>query len=215
MGRIPLFILFVVAMAGAACAPKPDPNAAALNQADVSVSAGDRTDCNQIYGTSFRSPGERGWFEKNCTQWPFFNPTETPATANYVPTETCDQVRGRPYTSEGQHQWYLANCLGTPQNPPAPTVPGQPPPGPAVPGQAVPGQPVVIGGPDRSNCAEIKGTAYRSPTERTWYLANCMATPTPPPAAPAAVPGQATAPPVVIAGQPQTVIVTGQPPAQP
>jgi len=27
--------------------------------------------------------------------------------------------------------------------------------------------------PDRTNCAEIRGTDYRSDSERTWFLANC------------------------------------------
>jgi hypothetical protein len=26
---------------------------------------------------------------------------------------------------------------------------------------------------DRTNCAEIRGTDYRSPAERQWFLANC------------------------------------------
>jgi predicted secreted Zn-dependent protease len=30
--------------------------------------------------------------------------------------------------------------------------------------------------PDRTNCAEIKGTPYRSDSERTFYLANCTTT---------------------------------------
>jgi hypothetical protein len=27
---------------------------------------------------------------------------------------------------------------------------------------------------DRTNCAEIRGTDYRSDAERTWFLANCQ-----------------------------------------
>jgi hypothetical protein len=34
--------------------------------------------------------------------------------------------------------------------------------------------------PDRVNCADITGTEYRSPTERQWYLANCVPTLIPP-----------------------------------
>ena len=35
--------------------------------------------------------------------------------------------------------------------------------------------------PDRINCAEVRGTDYRSPTEREWFIANCNPTPPPPP----------------------------------
>jgi hypothetical protein len=37
-------------------------------------------------------------------------------------------------------------------------------------------QPTAL--PDRTSCAEIAGTEYRSLTERDWYRANCL-TPTP------------------------------------
>ncbi len=37
--------------------------------------------------------------------------------------------------------------------------------------------------PDRTNCEEIRGTAYRSSTERQFFLANCL-TQTPPTAVP-------------------------------
>jgi hypothetical protein len=30
--------------------------------------------------------------------------------------------------------------------------------------------------PDRGSCSEIRGTAYRSPSEREFYLANCLTT---------------------------------------
>jgi hypothetical protein len=33
--------------------------------------------------------------------------------------------------------------------------------------------------PDRTTCEEIKGTDYRSQTEREWYLAHCVPTPAP------------------------------------
>jgi hypothetical protein len=50
---------------------------------------------------------------------------------------------------------------------------------------------------DRTSCDEIRGTAYRSEAERTWFNSNCQASPTPPPATSA--PGQATATPAVAA----------------
>jgi LPXTG-site transpeptidase (sortase) family protein len=34
-------------------------------------------------------------------------------------------------------------------------------------------EPTEVVSNDRSDCAEIQGTEYRSPTEREWYLANC------------------------------------------
>jgi hypothetical protein len=37
--------------------------------------------------------------------------------------------------------------------------------------------------PDRTTCAEIQGTDYRSAAERDFYRANCIATPTPQPSA--------------------------------
>jgi lipoprotein-anchoring transpeptidase ErfK/SrfK len=53
--------------------------------------------------------------------------------------------------------------------------------------------------PDRTSCNEIRGTEYRSSSERDFYLANCLPTPTPspvvtatraPPAVPAERPGE-------------------------
>ncbi len=35
--------------------------------------------------------------------------------------------------------------------------------------------------PDRTSCSAIQGTDYRSASERTWYLANCVLTPVPGP----------------------------------
>jgi len=49
--------------------------------------------------------------------------------------------------------------------------------------------------PDRTNCAEIKGTEYRSAAEREWYLANCMPTPAPTGQPPASLPPAPLAPP--------------------
>jgi hypothetical protein len=39
--------------------------------------------------------------------------------------------------------------------------------------------PTATAEPDRLDCQSIAGTAYRSQTERDWYLANCVPTPTP------------------------------------
>jgi hypothetical protein len=44
--------------------------------------------------------------------------------------------------------------------------------------------------PDRTTCAEIQGTDYRSTSERDFYRANCIATATPSPSpAPSGTPG--------------------------
>ena len=48
---------------------------------------------------------------------------------------------------------------------PAPTeIPAEPTPPPATPTQVT----------NRENCAQIRGTDYFSPQERTWFLANCV-----------------------------------------
>jgi hypothetical protein len=201
MGRLSLLAALVLSLAVSGCALKPV--APAVPQADVAIGAGDRTDCQAIYGTAFHSEAERDWFTKNCTQWPYFNPTPGPQAAapvgNYVPTQTCDQIRGKPYTSEGQHQWYLANCIGTP-----PGAPDQ-----VTAPASQPSQPQVVAGPDRTNCGEITGTPYRSPNERQWYLANCV--PPPQPVAPA--PSQAVVVPAGGSAQGQQILVVPNPPA--
>ena len=40
-------------------------------------------------------------------------------------------------------------------------------------------EPIVTSLPDRINCNEVRGTAYRSPNERDWFLANCVPTAVP------------------------------------
>src|SRR5947208_15426620 len=40
---------------------------------------------------------------------------------------------------------------------------------------------------DRHNCAEIRGTEYRSEAERQWYTANCLGRVTATPSRPAAI----------------------------
>ena len=54
---------------------------------------------------------------------------------------------------------------------------------------------------DRSSCSEIRGTQYRSAMERSWYLANCAAAPTPTSVPPTATPSsRPQAPGVAIPG---------------
>jgi len=139
----------------------------------------DRTKCEEIFGTAYRSEDERRWFSENCSTWSrsvgdvpepetLAAPTPTPGTTAPGPDgRPCEQVRGTAYRSAAERAWYQANCLGN-------------------------GSPQATSGPDRTNCDEVRGTAYRSDTERAWYQANCLnqqppaprpATPTPQPAA--------------------------------
>lgn len=55
--------------------------------------------------------------------------------------------------------------------------------------------PVATVQPDRTSCAEIRGTAYRSDKEQQFYQANCQPTPVPgpPPPQPPAIPGSEVA----------------------
>ena len=63
----------------------------------------------------------------------------------------------------------------------------------ALPAGATPTPPEPAQLPDRDDCESIRGTDYRSPSEREWYLANCQPTPEPTSAVPApnppAIPG--------------------------
>jgi hypothetical protein len=164
----------------------------------------DRQNCDEIYGTAFRSNDERRWFEENCSRWPLVavpqdEPRQQQASAPLP--EGCAAQRGRPYESQEQRRWYLANCLGRdnqqqdqqqqPQeqqqqsSQPAQEadrqncdeIRGTPYRSPTERTwfQSNCGAQVVTSGPDRTNCNEIRGTAYRSPTERAWFQANCGA----------------------------------------
>ena len=148
----------------------------------------DRTDCNQIYGTAYRSDNERKWFNDNCSAWsqnvglvpdPAGGPAASAAPAGQPQNNPgpgpdgrdCNAIRGTPYRSPAERDWYLANCQN--QNQPG-----------ANPNIA----PTPSAGPDRTDCNAIRGTPYRSDSERNWYLANCrqqqaqVAPPPPPPA---------------------------------
>ena len=114
----------------------------------------DRTDCDAIFGTAFRSAAERHWFEESCSGWEAAPVTEAiegndeagrPATAEAEDWE-CSDVRGRRYESPRQREWYLGSCLEAGRR---------------------------ASGPDRDNCGEIRGTRYRSEAERDWFRDNC------------------------------------------
>ena len=119
--------------------------------------AGNRTDCEEMYGTAFRSDEERAWFNGHCARWPLVNVPEyrsAPASANASLPQECNEMRGRPYSSDEQRRWYLANCLDDNEG-----------------DSSTAGSQVQSG--DRTNCDEILGTPYRSTAERAWYLINC------------------------------------------
>jgi hypothetical protein len=65
----------------------------------------DRTDCNAIRGTPYRSNNERSWFQQNCGN------TAPPVTTGPDRTD-CNQIRGTAYRSPAERDWYNANCRG-------------------------------------------------------------------------------------------------------
>jgi len=98
---------------------------------------------------------------------------------------------GRSGSSSGGSEAKATAVPSPASSTPAPAVasPATPTPAPPPPTeQAPPAAPVTL--PDRTNCAEIRGTAYRSETERQWFIANC----TTPAAAPTSRPPTAGAP---------------------
>jgi hypothetical protein len=122
-----------------------------------------RTNCDEIFGTPFRSITERQWFLENCTlRAPSFALPQPSGPAPATPSSAlgqqpsisgnhrtdCNQIRGTPYQSDAERLWYLANCNTSAARDPGP-------------------------GPDRTDCNQIRGTAYRSDAERLWFLANC------------------------------------------
>ncbi len=182
----------------------------------------DRTNCDDIYGTAYRSGAERAWFSANCSSWaasvgyvPETNgggpgagaaaspqPAPTPRPVSPAPDgRDCNAIRGTPYRSSAERDWYLQNCQGNtaPGQAATPAAASTPPPAatPATTGTAQ-AQPTPAAG-DRADCSQIRGTPYRSSTERAWYQANCLnqppaqATPNSTPGAQPAAP--ATAPP--------------------
>jgi hypothetical protein len=103
--------------------------------------AGERTGCDEIFGTAFRSDKERQWFTENCSRWPpeaAAAQAPVPSTQSRPPLSGSPQVTGSPQASQQQNQ-----------------------------------------GGDRTDCAQIRGTPYRSDAERRWYIENCAGTPEP------------------------------------
>ncbi len=136
------------------------------------VNQGVRGDCNAILNTAFRSAQERDWYNTFCSHWPETNyGGPVPAAAPSPAPTACDAMKGKPSGNEDARNWYNQNCGG--QALPGPET-GQnaalsPNDVPAPPGSA------AAQVADRHDCSAIRGTAYNSPTERTWFLANCTA----------------------------------------
>jgi hypothetical protein len=128
------------------------------------------------------------------------------ASTSPIPNRTeCDQIFGTAYHSPEERDWFEANCTTWPAfsapDGPAPSAQNQ-----VGPSQATT-TPATAIGPDRTNCNEIRGTAYRSDTERSWYLRTCFLTPTAVPTTPR--------PPASVFPQQVPLIVPGLPPLQP
>ena len=109
--------------------PPPPPNQpAAQNQPQ---GGGDRTDCNAIRGTAYRSAGERIWYAQNCgsttTTAPPAAPTPVPARAPApapaaapppAPASSsggpdradCAAISGGPYRSDAERNWFNTYC---------------------------------------------------------------------------------------------------------
>ncbi|MGE0057384.1 MAG: hypothetical protein AB7T32_05330 [Dehalococcoidia bacterium] len=82
-------------------------NAQTQSQPQTNTTTGDpdRTDCNAIRGTPYRSNNERAWFQQNCGN--------SPAPVTTGPDRTdCNQIRGTAYRSPAERDWFNANCRG-------------------------------------------------------------------------------------------------------
>jgi hypothetical protein len=76
----------------------------------------DRTDCDSIRGTAYRSEAEHQFYLANCNvSVSVPPPTAVPSTGDRT---SCDQIRGTAYRSETERQFFLANCVT--QQPSAP-----------------------------------------------------------------------------------------------
>ncbi len=111
--------------------------------------------CDQMMGEVFADPGQRNWFLDHCSSWP-----PVPVAQAPVSTENpqCVTLRVKQNPTPQDRAWYAANCGGS--NPSSPQ------------NSAAANVPVVPG--DRTSCDQIRGTPYRSDTERLWYLAHCL-----------------------------------------
>jgi hypothetical protein len=95
----------------ASAVPPPPPP----GQLAPALQAGDRTNCDEIRGTVYRSDAERVWFVRNCG-----GTTGASATAAAGPDRTnCNEIRGTEYRSDAERDWYARNCANQPVAAPA------------------------------------------------------------------------------------------------
>ncbi len=163
----------------------------------------DRNSCEEMFGTAFKSPAERTWFEQNCSRWPLVDVPQTAVLTTAPEPAECAQQRGKPYTSDQQRQFFLQNCMGQVTAPAAVAnavaQTNADPNCSALRGRAYSsdaerawflqnclGQPAQMDGnttattgPDRANCDQIRSTPYNSDAERGWFLQNCPSLPAP------------------------------------
>ena len=98
--------------------PTVDPTAAP-EPTPVSA-AGDRTSCDEIRGTAYRSPAERDFFLANCIARVAAPTTLASATGDRT---SCDEIRGTPYRSATEREFFLANCITSTPGSPTPSNP--------------------------------------------------------------------------------------------
>ena len=135
----------------AACYTVGEEPAPVLPLIETPQVAADRSACDQIYGTAFRSGQEQDWFMANCSKW---EPVAAAAASAQNPggertidaasAARCLQISGRPNASEEERRFYQAVC-STPWSVegsnPQPGLPQQQPPQPQNPGARGPDQP--------------------------------------------------------------------------
>jgi len=142
-----LAVLGVLAASAVACGssyrrPESPPPAPA--------SLAPRANCDQIFGTAFRSASERDWFSQNCSHWPPYSPSNSQpgpnsgkpepnvlaaSTPANVPSNVlgvpdrkdCTTIRGTPFLSENERLWYLGNCSQPPPSQQTPSGAGTAP----------------------------------------------------------------------------------------
>jgi hypothetical protein len=80
------------------------PQNTAQTQVQQTTGGPDRTDCNAIRGTSYRSANERAWYQQNC------GGSTAPAVTTGPDRTDCNAIRGTAYRSPAERDWFNANC---------------------------------------------------------------------------------------------------------
>jgi lysophospholipase L1-like esterase len=98
--------------------PAVDPTA---TPGPTSVSAtGDRTSCDAIRGTDYRSASERVFFLANCIASATAPPTPASATGDRT---SCEEIRDTDYRSPAEREFFLAHCVTSQPGSPTPSNP--------------------------------------------------------------------------------------------